>query len=620
MGDPTVEDVTESVLGGRTLTADEAARLIRPGMRVFVGTACATPRELVAALEDLPDPPADVTLVHALTDRVGRTDSDGKAHTAYRHRVYYVGSDVRDLLPTGLIEYVPVSLADVPAMFTDGHQPLDVALVQVAPPDADGMCSLGVSVDITRTAVLAATTVIAEINPAMPHTRGDSLIPAERIDHAVLVDTPVTEYLHEPVEGVGEQIARYVARLVGDRSTLQIGLGRVPNQMLQHLRNRHDLSVHSEVITEPIADLVEQGVITGPVVGAWAMGTRRLYDLLESDDRFSMRSIEHVCDPAEIARNPRLVSVTQAFSIDLSGQVCTEHLDGQQYGGLSTGPDFHRAALRSAHGTPVICLSSRTPGGQPAVRVALGYDEPVALARPLVRWVVTEYGTAYLFGKSIAERALALIAIAHPDDRAALLEAAQDRGIVPAGQRLRSHTAYPVDEERELVLRDGRTVLLRPTRAVDRSALQDLFHRLPEKDVQTRFFQKLSSLTDDAADHLCNVDYQDEMAFAAVVGRAEHERIVATSSYYVDPRNRLGEVAYMVEPGWQGSGLATGLHARTVEYARSHGVRGLTADVLLNNLAMMKVFSRGQGYDLHRELEDGVYDVRMLFPDQSGQP
>ena len=536
MGDPTVEDVTESVLGGRTITADEAARLIRPGSRVFIGTACGTPRQLVAALEDLPDPPADVTLVHTLTDRVGRIDADGQARTAYRHRVYYVGSDVRDLMPTGLIDYVPVSLSDVPAMFSDGHQPLDVALVQVAPPDEDGMCSLGVSVDITRAAVLAATTVIAEINPAMPRTRGDSLIPAERIDHAVLVDTPVTEYLHEEAGGVGEQIARYVARLVDDRSTLQIGLGRVPNQMLQHLQNRRDLSVHSEVITEPVADLVDKGVITGPVIGSWAMGTRRLYDMLESDDRFAMHSIEHVCDPVEIARHERMVSVTQAFSIDLSGQVCTERLDGLQYGGLSTGPDFHRAALRSAHGTPVICLSSRTPGGQPGVVLDLGPDEPVALARPLVRWVVTEYGTAYLFGKSIAERALALIAIAHPDDRPDLLAAAHERGIVRAGQQLRSRTAYPVEEERELALRDGRSVLLRPTRAIDLRALQELFHRMPEKDVQTRFFQKLSSLTDDAADHLCNVDHQDEMAFAAVVGRAEHERIVATSSYYVDPR------------------------------------------------------------------------------------
>ena len=188
---------------------------------------------------------------------------------------------------------------------------------------------------------------------------------------------------------------------------------------------------------------------------------------------------------------------------------------------------------------------------------------------------MTEYGTAYLFGKSLSQRALALIEIAHPDDRQDLLDAARERGIVADGQQLRSKTAYPVDEERELILRDGRRVLLRPTRAVDRSALQELFHRLTEKDVRTRFFNKLSSLTDRAADHLCNVDYEEDMAFAAVVGPAEHERIVATSSYHVDQRDGLAEVGYMVEPAWQGTGLATALHARTIEYARSRGVRGL---------------------------------------------
>lgn len=602
--------MNESPLAARTLTAEQAAQLIRPGQRVFVGSACATPRALMQALERLASPPAGVTLVHALTDRVGLGDPP---QTQYRHRVFYVGRDVRDLVPGGQIEYVPVSLADVPAMFTNGHLPLDVALVQVAPPDADGMCSLGVSVDITRAAVLAARTVIAEVNPAMPRTRGDSRIPVERIDHIVPVDTPIIEYLHDPAHGVAEQIARYVARLVDDRSTLQIGLGRVPNEMLRHLRNRRDLAVHSDVITEPVADLVEAGVITGPVVGSWAMGTRRLYDRLASDERFALYPIEHVCDPQVIARHARMVSVTQAFSIDLSGQVCTEQLDSLLYGGVSTGPDFHRGTLRAAHGTPVVCLASRTPAGRPAVRVALGPDEPVALPRADVRWVITEYGTAYLFGRSLAERAVALIEIAHPDDRPALLTAAQQRDIVSAEQELRSRSAYPVEEERELALRDGRRVLLRPTRALDRAGMQELFYRLPENDVQTRFFHKLKSLTDRAADHLCSVDYAAEMAFAAVVGPVEHEQIVATSSYYLNPRNGLAEVAYMVDPRWQGSGLATVLHARTVEYGCAHGVRGFTADVLTSNPAMLKVFRRGQGYDLQVDTDGGVHEVRMLF-------
>ena len=443
------------------LSAVEAVRRIRPGQRVFVGSACATPRTLLRALEELPVPIPGVTLVHALTDRVGLGDPP---RTAYLHRVFYAGRDIRDLASSGLVDYVPISLADVPRMFTDGHLPLDVALVQVAPPDDDGTCSLGVSVDITRAAVLAADVVIAEVNPAMPRTRGNSRIPFDRITHVVDVGTPVIEYVHDPATGVAEQIARYVARLVDDHATLQVGLGRVPNEMLRHLHHRRDLSVHSDVITDPVADLVDAGVITGPVVGSWAMGTDRLYRRLATDERFSLHPIEHVCDPAVIAGHERMVSVTQAFTVDLSGQVCTERLDGELYGGVSTGPDFHRGALAAARGVPIICLSSRTPAGEPAVRAALGPDEPVGIGRADVRWVVTEYGTAYLFGRSLAERAVAMIGIAHPDDRAALLEQARERGIVARDQELRSGRAYPVDEEREIALRDGRRVTSDPPR------------------------------------------------------------------------------------------------------------------------------------------------------------
>jgi acyl-CoA hydrolase/RimJ/RimL family protein N-acetyltransferase len=588
-------------------------RLIEPGQRVFVGSACATPRALMRALEELPIPTPGVTLVHGLTDRVGVGDPP---RTSYRHRVFYNGSDVRDLSDSGLVDYVPISLADVPALFADGHLPLDVALVQVAPPGDDGTCSLGVSVDITKAAVMAATTVIAEINPAMPRTRGDSCIPADRIDYAVEVDAPVTEYVHEPVSGPAEKIARYVARLVDDQATIQVGLGRVPHEMLRHLHHRRDLSVHSDVITDAVVDLVDAGVVTGPVVGSWAMGTRRLYERLATDERFSLHPIEYICDPDVIGRQERMVSVTQAFTMDLTGQACTERLDGLLYGGISTGPNFHRGALAATRGVPVVCLTSRTPTGKPAFKIELGDREPVGLGRWLVRWVVTEWGTAYLFGRSLAERAIELIGIAHPDDRGALLEEARARGYVRPDQELRSRGAYPVEEERELELRDGTSVTVRPTVASDRDAMQELFYRLPEKDVATRFFNKLTSLTDQAADHLCNVDYDEEMAFAVVVGPPENEHVVATSSYYRDPRDSFAEVAYMVDPAWQGKGLATALHARTVEYARAHGVRGFTADVLVSNPAMLKVFRKATGHTLRMEADAGVYELRMKFVEE----
>ena len=516
------------------------------------------------------------------------------------------------LRESGLVEYVPLSLGDVPRLFHDGQIPLDVAMVQVAPPDPDGTCSLGISVDVTKAAALAARTVIAEVNPAMPRTAGDSRIPVDRIACFVPVETPVVEYLHDPAGEVAEQIARYVARLIDDRSTLQVGLGRVPNEMLAHLTNRRDLAIHSDVITEPIVDLVAAGVVTGPVATSWAMGSRRLYDLVDDDPRFAFHPIEYICDPTVIASRERMVSVTQAFTIDLTGQVSTESLDGALYGGVSTGPAFHRGALASPGGMAIVCLASRTPAGRSAISLDLGSDEAVAIPRADVHWVITEYGTAYLFGRSLAERAVALIEIAHPDVRRELLDSAIERGLVGPKQQLRSRTAYPVAQVRDVRLRDGREVRLRPTRTSDTRAMQDLFYRLSDEDRETRFLHKLSSLTDSAAQHLCSVDYEEEMAFAAVVGPSAHERIVAASCYYLSPATGLAEVAYMVDPDWQGVGLGGMLHAGLVEYAREHGARGLAADVLLGNSRMMRVFKRGD-HALRVKTDAGVQELTMLF-------
>lgn len=598
----------------RQVSPAGAVSVVRPGDRVFVGSACATPRALVEALEELHLP--GVVLVHFLTDRVG---TDDPPHTSYRHRVFYVGRDVRALhgVPAlreaGQVEYVPISVGDVPQLFAHGQIPLDVAMVQVAPPDPDGTCSLGISVDVTKAAALVARTVIAEVNPAMPRTAGDSRIPVDRIARFVPVKTPVVEYIHDPVGEVAEQIARYVARLIDDRSTLQVGLGRVPNEMLARLRNRRELAIHSDVITEPIVDLVAAGVVTGPVVTSWAMGSRRLYDLVDDDPRFAFHPIDYMCDPAVIAGRERMVSVTQAFTIDLTGQVATESLDGVLYGGVSTGPAFHRGALASPGGMAIVCLASRTPAGRSAVCLDLAPDEAVVIPRADVHWVITEYGTAYLFGRSLAERAVALIEVAHPDSRKELLEAATERGLVGRTQQLRSRTAYPVAEVRDVRLPDGREVRIRPTRTSDTRAMQDLFYRLSDDDKETRFLHRLNSLTDTTAQYLCSVSYdEEEMAFAAVVGPSAHERIVAASCYYLNPATRLAEVAYMVDPEWQGLGLGKILHVGLVRYGREHGARGLTAEVLSRNRRMMRVFQGGD-HALSVKTEGGVKELTMIF-------
>ena len=601
----------------RAVPAAQAVRVVRPGHRVFVGSACATPRRLLEALEALA--PVGVQLVHFLTDGAA-TGPEGRPESCFRHRAFYIGRDMRALATQAPVDYVPISLAQVPHLIDSGRLAFDVALVQASPPDERGMCSLGVSVDIGAAAVRAARTVVAEINPRMPRTGPESEVPLTRFDQIVAVDEPIIEYLHDDIGDTAERIARYVARIIDDGATLQIGLGRVPNEMLRFLVDRRDLGIHSDVITEPLVELVARGVVTGSrksvhrgqIVASLAMGTRRLYDLIDGDPRFAFFPIEYVCEAGIIAANQSMVSVTQAFAIDLTGQVCGDACDGALYGGVATQPDFHRGASRSPGGKAIICLASTTGDGESAIRPTLRPQEAVAIPRAEVHYVVTEYGTAYLFERSLAERTVALIEIAHPRHREALLAAAIASGLLPRGQTLRSRGAYPVDEVREELLRDGRRVTIRPTRAGDAPGYQALFFHLRPEDVRTRFFRYLNSLTDETAQHLCNVSYEEEMAFAAVIGGPESERIVGTSCYFVDPKTRLADVAYMVDPEWQGSGLGTLLQARTIEYARRHGLRGFTADVLADNAAMLGVFRRA-GCRVDSRLVDNAYEVRILF-------
>lgn len=587
------------------------------GARVFVGGACATPRTLLRALEADAVAHPGVELLHVLADV--RPDP-GEPPSVLRHRVLYVGTNVADLVAGGTIDYVPLPLAELPALMRSGRVPVDVALVQVGPPDLAGRCSLGVSVDVALAAVRKARTVIAEINPAMPDTGPHSTVPFERFDAVVEVEPVVAEYIHPDAGPEGERIARYVARLVDDGATLQAGLGRIPDRVMRYLDNRRDLGIHSDVITDSVVDLVRDGTVTGArktmsrgrVVASTALGTKRLYDLVDADPRFVFRPIDEVADFDVVAAQRRMVSITQAFAVDLTGQVCAEARDGAAFGGVSAQVSFHRGAVRSRGGRAIVCLASRASDGSPAIVPALSSAQPVTIPRWDAHWVVTEFGAVYLHGSSLRERAVAMIEIAHPDDRSRLLAEAAGLGLVPADQRLRSRRAYPVDEELEVALHDESRVLIRPTRTTDARAVQALFYRLRPEDVMTRFFRRLSSFTLRRAEHLCSVNYEDEMALAAVVGTRETDQVVGIASYVRDPQTGLADVAYLVDPAWQGRGLGTVLHARTMDYARRHGVRGFTADVLKGNDAMLSIF-RGSSGALEIVEEDDRYEVVLRF-------
>ena len=307
-----------------------------------------------------------------------------------------------------------------------------------------------------------------------------------------------------------------------------------------------------------------------------------------------------------------MVSVTQAWSIDLTGQVCADQFEGEFYSGVSTQPDFLRGAANSPGGKPIVCLRSTTDDGKISrIRPLLHEGEGVTITRADIHYIITEYGYAYLFCKSISERALALIEIAHPVFRPWLLEESKRLGYLRKGQILKSCTAYPEEEEKEIILKNSNKVLIRPSRASDVAGLKEVFYHLTPKDVYTRFFTGLKSFSSSMADHLCNVDYEHEMAFVATIGREEEERIIGSSCYMVDPATNMADVAYMIRPEWKGMGLGTALQQRMVEYAKSKGLRGFTADILVENEPMLTLAKKCGTVSMKPSC--GTFEVEMVF-------
>ena len=606
----------------KVCTAEEAVARIQPGQRVFLGTACASPRALVAALETMKRPPADLELLHFITTDTVPHDAEGRCTTRFRHRSFYVGSDIRAAIRQGLAEYVPISLAQVPQLIQLGRIPVDVALIQVTPPDEFGYVSLGVSVDIVAAAVEKAKLVLAEVNPAMPWSMGETTLHVSEIDALVLVDTPVIEYIHPVAKGaVVERIAQYIAGIIDDGSTLQIGIGRIPEQALKYLGDRKDLGIHSAVITDSVIPLLEKGILTGKlksmartrIVASFLLGTRRLYDLVHRNPLFSLQPIQTVCDPYTLATQTRMVAITQAFTMDLTGQVCTDQLDGEFYGGLEAQAAFLRGAARSPGGKPIVCLSSTNDDASMSrIRPQLLAGEGVSIARTDVHYVITEYGIAYLFGKSIRERTIALIELAHPKFRPWLMDEAKQLGYLPADQRLENLRSYPVEEERTYTLKGGRQVLLRPAKASDGDAIRGLFHHLSKDDVYTRFFRRVLALSSDEVQRLCNLNFESEVAFVAVTGERENECVVAQCCYFLNLSSNLAETAFMVDPAWQGTGLGTVLQSHMMAHAMTRGVRGFVAEILPQNEKMVALAKKCCD-NVSVTREDDALHVTMLF-------
>jgi 4-hydroxybutyrate CoA-transferase len=414
----------------RLKRADDALQCVKSGMRVYIQPGCAEPETLVEALMRRGPDLYDVEIVHMMTMGCAPYVAPEMAGH-FRHNAMFIGSNVRAAINDGRADYTPIYLSEIEGLFESGEMPIDVALIEVSPPDSHGFCSFGVGVDTTLTAAKCARYVVAQVNDNMPRTYGDSFIHVSDIDALVESSRPLCALPKAVVSDLQIAIARNVASLIEDGAVLQTGIGGIPDAVLPMLMDRKDLAVHSELVSDGVIPLIEAGVLTGArknfkprkIILGFALGSKRLFEFVDNNPIFEFHPTAYTNDPALIARNDKMVAINSALQIDLTGQVCSDSIGNQFYSGIGGQVDFLRGASRSKGGKPIIAISSTAKQGTISRIVpTLDPGAGVVTSRGLVRYIVTEYGIAYLHGKSIRERAKALIEIAHPDFRSELYD------------------------------------------------------------------------------------------------------------------------------------------------------------------------------------------------------
>ena len=411
-------------------TTDDALRYVESGMRVYIQPGCAEPETLVEALIRRAPFVRDVEIVHMMTMGCAPYVAPEMAGH-FRHNAVFIGSNVREAVNDGRADYTPIYLSEIEELFESGAMPIDVALVEVSPPDSHGFCSLGVGVDTTLTAAKCARYVVAQVNNYMPRTYGDSFIHVSDIDAVVESSRPLCELKKPVVTDMHVAIARNVAGLIEDGAVLQTGIGGIPDAVLPFLMDRKDLGVHSELVSDGVMSLIEAGVVTGArknfkprkIIAGFVLGSKKMFEFVDNNPIFEFHPTAYTNDPGLIARNDNMVAINSALQVDLTGQVCSDSIGNQFYSGIGGQVDFLRGASRSKGGKPIIAISSTAKHGTISRIVPmLSPGAGVVTSRGLVRYVVTEHGVAYLHGKTIRERAQALIEIADPRFRAELYE------------------------------------------------------------------------------------------------------------------------------------------------------------------------------------------------------
>ena len=590
------------------------------GKRMFIGSNAAVPKALLEDLIENSQGFSDIELVHILT--LGEPFwAAHKYRELFKINSLFLGDGLREAVAQGYADYTPCFLSEIPSLFIDGILELDIALIMVSPPDNFGYCSFGVSVDVVSAAAKAAKIVVAQINPQMPRTGGQSFIHIDKIDHFIEVDAPIVELESTEIDTLTEQIGQYVSLLIEDGDTLQLGIGKIPDAVLCYLTNHKDLGIHTEMFSDSLIELVKSGVVNNrkktfhpeKIITSFCMGSKKLYEFVDNNPHVGFYPSEYVNSPVNIARNDNMVSINSAIEVDLTGQVVSDSIGYQFYSGIGGQVDFIRGASMSKGGKPIIALQSTTECGSVSrITACLTEGSGVVTSRGDVHYVVTEYGIATLRGKSIRERALELIKIAHPKFRDDLLAKVREHMRVPHYQMQSPGLIPELGKVCEIkLLLKNQKYILRPLVPSDERYLQEFFYSHKKETLLMRYNYRPTRMSPETSSSLVAVDQSKDIALCITSKKGPREKIQAVGRYYLLEQSNKAEVAFVVREDQQRKGMARTLLRWLTQIAKQRQLNALVAFTRKDNKPMQNIFLSCGFVVVEQSLDEVHFELKL---------
>lgn len=618
MTKPKQEDWKKAVV-----TPEQVLEKIKPGMNIFLGTGPAEPRTLVKALTtsdayNLQD--LELIQLVSVGDAISHEDL---RHQRYRLKTFFSGWIATDAITSGKVDLIPARFDEIPSLIESRRIPIDVAFVQITPPNEAGYSSLGVAVDVARYAMEQATLVVGEINTKIPRTFGDTFVPISSFDY--LVNSKDLPIYFDPwqKDEVFDKVAENIGSIIADGSCIASSIGSLFEHLWKHLKHKKDLGIHTPFLSDNIMNLIKSGAVTnrkkqmyrGQTITSYAFGSPELMDWLDRNPLIEFQGIDKVFSPTQIGRNRNFVAVVQARKIDLSGRVTLHVGNKGVIAGLAQATAVVTGAQISEGGYTIFGITSRNAKGESNFLTSVENYPNLLNIPESVNIVATEYGVAYLYGRTVRERAQALIEIAHPDDREDLIEKAKEANIIYKDQIFLKDNAhlYPAEVATQHTFKNGLKMRFRAIKPSDEDEMRHLFYRFSDEAVYYRYFTSIKTMPHTKMQEYVNIDYSQVMSVVGLINEPGHGHIVAEARFVKEPDKPWADVAFVVDEEFGGIGIATFLYKMLIRLAKERGLEGFTADVLSSNSGMMKVFEKGG--IVKAKLEYGVYKLKMPFED-----